>query len=71
MTSQQEFANKFEDYPLEHLTHMGMTRTRNPVLKDGNTPDVLVEHDGRTFYVEVSHIQGSDDLETDTIPSYP
>ena len=62
MTFQQEIAKRFEDYLLEHITQMGMTAIRNPELKNGSTPDFLVEHEGRSCYVEATHIEGPDEF---------
>ena len=62
MFTPQEFGSKFERYLLEHLGQLGITCTSNPVLNDGTTPDFLVEHAGRTCYVEATHIHGPDEF---------
>lgn len=62
MKAQQEFAKKFENYLLDYVTCMGMTPTPKPTLRDGKTPDFLVEYKGRACYVEATHIQWPDEF---------
>lgn len=57
MTTQQVFADRFEDFLQELMTRMGMTCTRNPRLPNRKTPDFLVKHEGRACYVEATHIE--------------
>ena len=57
LTLQQQLGARFEEFLLEHMTALGMAVTRNPELRNGKTPDFLVEHEGRICYVEATHIQ--------------
>ena len=57
MTNQQIFAAKFEEFLGKHMAKLGMKCTRSPKLRDGKTPDFLVEDGGRTCYVEATHLK--------------
>ena len=62
MLTQQDFADKFENYLLEHMSEIGMICKRNPELENASTPDFLVEHDGKRCYVEATHLRGPDEF---------